>query len=134
MSATVHVLLVDDEPDFVEPLAFWLQAKGYRVSTAANGREAVQRVKQDSPDIIFLDIHMKEMDGLEALRQIRAFNRDLPVIMVTATGHVEENFRKAKELGVSGFFPKHTSLSELSRIIEASLRSHVKLKSSKTDQ
>ena len=130
MSKEIHVLLVDDEPDFIEPLSFWLKTKGYRVSTVSSGEEAVRLVKDDPPQIVFLDIHMHGMDGLEALRQIRTFNPELPVIMVTATGSVEENFRKAKKLGVSGFFPKHTSLDELGSIIESSLRSHAKLKSS----
>ncbi len=126
----VRVLLVDDEPDFVEPVSFWLQSKGYEVAAAGTGKDALKQLEQQMPDIVFLDIHMPDMDGLETLRKIRARNKELPVIMVTATYQVAAHFPKANELGISGFFPKHTSLSELVRIIETSLRAHVKLKPS----
>ena len=126
----VRVLLVDDEPDFIEPVSFWLQSKGYTVAAAATGKEALEQIAKEMPDIVFLDIHMPDMDGVETLRRIRALSKDLPVIMVTATYQVAAHFPKANELGISGFFPKHTSLSELVRIIETSLRAHAKLKPS----
>ena len=126
----VKVLLVDDEPDFVEPVSFWLQSKGYDVVSASNGKDALKQMEGAMPDIVFLDIHMPDMDGLETLRKIRALSKTLPVIMVTATYQVAAHFPKANELGISGFFPKHTSLSELVRIIETSLRAHAKLKPS----
>lgn len=127
-SRNIRVLLVDDEPDFLEPVSFWLQSKGYTVSTALDGRQALEHIKQSPPDIVFLDINMPGMNGLETLREIRAISRELPVIMVTAVYQDEKNFSQASELGIAGFFPKHTSLSELVRIIETSLRAHSKLK------
>ena len=128
-SRNIRVLLVDDEMDFLEPVSFWLQSKGYTVSTALDGKQALEAVTQSPPpDIVFLDINMPQMNGLETLRAIRAISRELPVIMVTAVYQDEKNFSQASELGIAGFFPKHTSLSELVRIIETSLRAHTKLK------
>lgn len=129
MERTVNVLMVDDETDFLEPVAFWLKSKGYAVTTLTNGEEAVELVKRAPPDVIFLDINMPGIDGIETLRRIRALNRDLPVVMVTAAYQDEKNISQASSLGIAGFFPKNNSLSELVRVIETCLRVHTKLKS-----
>ena len=130
----VKVLLVDDEADFLQPVSFWLRAKHYDVRTASNGEEALERVKQELPDIIFLDINMPKMNGIETLRNIRAEHKLLPVIMVTASYQNEVYFRDANALGISGFFPKSSSLSELANIIDISLRAHAKLKNAQNGQ
>ena len=127
MDKPISVLLVDDETDFTEPIAFWLKSRGYAVATAKNGREAVQRVKDNTPDIVFMDIHMPVMNGLEALKNIRSFNKELPIIMVTAVYGDEGNVTKAGELGVSGFFAKNYTFDQLVAMIHATLRTHKKL-------
>ena len=129
MERTIRVLLVDDEADFIEPVAFWLKSKGYAITAASNGAEAIALIKRDAPDIVFLDLHMPIMDGLQTLRRIRGFNKDLPVIIITAVYQDRESFTQANALGISGFFPKQSSLSSLARIIETSLKAHAKLKS-----
>ncbi len=128
MGRTIRVLLVDDEEDFVMPVSYWLQSRGYETATVANGQEALDAIEKQMPDIVFMDINMPVMDGLETLRRIRELYKGLPVIMVTAAYQDEKNFEKANKLGISGFFPKHSSLPELGRIIEASLRAHTKLR------
>ena len=128
MDRTIRILLVDDETDFLTPVSFGLQARGYLVTTASNGQQALERITQEAPDVVFLDIHMPVMDGLETLRRIRALTKDLPVIMVTAVYQDEKNFATANALGISGFFPKQSSLADLVKIIETSLRAHAKLK------
>jgi CheY-like chemotaxis protein len=125
---SIRVLLVDDEMDFLQPVAFWLRAKNYEVATANNGQEAMDRLSKEMPDIVFLDINMPVMNGIETLRNIRAQHQHLPVIMVTASYQQESYFRDAHKLGISGFFPKSSSLSELANIIDISLRAHAKLK------
>ncbi len=129
MERTINVLMVDDETDFLEPVAFWLKSKGYAVTTVTNGEEAVELVKRAPPDVVFLDINMPGIDGIETLRRIRALTRDLPVVMVTAAYQDEKNISQASSLGIAGFFPKNNSLSELVRVIETCLRVHAKLKS-----
>jgi two-component system nitrogen regulation response regulator NtrX len=122
----IRVLLVDDELDFIQPVSFWLRAKNYDVRTANTGQEALERLQQEVPDIVFLDINMPGMNGIETLRQIRTVHQHLPVIMVTASYQNETYFRDANSLGISGFFPKSSSLTELATIIDVSLRAHAK--------
>ena len=129
MERAINILMVDDETDFLEPVAFWLKSKGYEVMTLTNGEEAVELVKRAPPDVIFLDINMPGIDGIETLRRIRALSKDLPVVMVTAAYQDEKNISKVSSLGIAGFFPKNNSLSELVRVIETCLRVHTKLKS-----
>lgn len=83
--------------------------------------------KEKKPAVVFLDINMPGMDGLETLRKIRKFDKELSVIMVTAYAD-EEKFSQAKKLDTSGFFPKGGSLEELQKTIEVTLRTHKKLK------
>ena len=127
MEEKTKILLVDDEPDFLVPIAFWLNSKGYEVVVASSGEKAINMVKEKKPNIVFLDINMPGMDGLETLRRIRKFDRDLSVIMVTAYAD-EEKFSQAKKLNTSGFFPKGGSLEELQKTVEVTLRVHKKLK------
>jgi CheY-like chemotaxis protein len=123
----VNVLLVDDESDFIEPIAFWLKSRGYVVTTCRNGREAVESVKAGVPDICFMDINMPVMDGLDALRSIREFNKDLPIVMVTAAFSSDDKITRAKELGISGFFAKNYTFDQLVQMIQVTLRTHKKL-------
>ena len=80
----IKILIVDDERDFLETMGFWLKSKGYIVDMADNGKTAIEKIKQDVPDVVFLDVVMPEMDGIETLREIRKVNPDLSVVMVTA--------------------------------------------------
>jgi len=120
----IQVLLVDDETDFTEPIAFWLKSRGYGVASAVNGEQAIQMVRASRPDIVFLDINMPVMDGLEALKYLRDFDKDLPVIMVTAAFGSEDKITRAKELGVSGFFAKNYTFDQLVQMIQVTLRTH----------
>lgn len=124
----IRVLLVDDETDFIEPIAFWLKSRGYAVEMCRNGRESVERVKGSAPDIVFMDINMPVMDGLDALRSIREFNKDLPIVMVTAAFSSDDKITRAKELGISGFFAKNYTFDQLVQMIQVTLHTHKKLR------
>lgn len=126
MKHVLRILLVDDEVDFVEPVRYWLKMQGHVVTTAANGAEALQLLKHDTPNIIFLDINMPVMDGVETLTRIKKLYPTLPVIMLTAAHHDQDLFTKTKTLGASGFFPKQSSLAELGAVIDTILRMHEK--------
>lgn len=133
MEGKTQVLLVDDEADFLVPITFWLKSKGYSVSVATSGEKAIKIIKEEKPDLVFLDINMPVMDGLETLRRIRKFDKDRSVIMVTAYAD-EEKFTEARKLQTSGFFPKGGSLEEMQKIIEVTLRTHKKLKISQKSE
>lgn len=118
--AAVEILLVDDETDYAETMAFWLKAKGYQVVTAPNGEEALARLAERTPAIVFLDILMPGMDGIETLRRIRTTHPRLPVIMVTAYAS-EERMQEAQSLGAVGFFPKAADFSQAATLIARAL-------------
>ena len=126
-----RILWVDDETDFLELVGFWLKSQGYDVTTLTSGIEALKMIETQPPDVVFLDIHMPQMDGLETLTKLRKIEKDLPVIMVTAYPEEEKNFATAIKLSVSGFFPKQISLPKLKTSIETILATHAKLNSPK---
>src|SRR5512135_815252 len=105
MDKPLNILLVDNEAEFLEAITYWLETKEHRVQVCYTGPEAIDIIKKSPPDIVFLDIYMPDMDGMEVLRQIRSFNTTLPVVMVTGYPK-EEKMNEAVRLGVSGFFPK----------------------------
>ncbi len=79
---SITVLVVDDEPRLVDVLRLDLEIEGYRVVAASNGYEALDRLKDDLPDLVVLDVMMPEMDGFETLRHIREVS-NVPVVMLT---------------------------------------------------
>jgi CheY-like chemotaxis protein len=123
MPEPIRVLLVDDEEDFIESVSFWLTSKGYRVSKARSGEAALELLKENRQDVMFLDVMMPGIDGVETLRRLRAFDKSIPVILVTASDMTDENrYAGAKALGVSGLFPKGSSLTQLTQALEVALR------------
>jgi two-component system response regulator MprA len=123
MPEPIRVLLVDDEEDFIESVSFWLTSKGYQVAKARSGEAALALLKENRQDVVFLDVMMPGLDGVETLRRLRAFNKSIPVILVTASDMTDENrYAGAKALGVSGLFPKGSSLTQLTQALEVALR------------
>jgi len=123
MGDKIHVLLIDDELDFLEVISSWLSSKGYETSNARNGKEAISVIKSSRPDIVFVDFRMPIMDGIETLVNIRKFDKEIPVIMLTAHGD-KKRLKKAKKLGASGFFHKGDDITKLEIMIESVLRAH----------
>ncbi len=123
MEKSLNILLVDNEAEFLETITYWLETKEHHVQMCYTGPEAIELIKKSAPDIVFLDIYMPEMDGMEVLRRIRSFNQTLPIVMVTGYPK-EEKMTEAIKLGISGFFPKSGSFEELGRIIKAVIRTH----------
>lgn len=79
------ILVVDDEKLIVKGIKFSLEQDGFLVDTAFDGEEALQKVKENSYDIMLLDVMLPKIDGFEVCRQIREFS-DIPIIMLTAKG------------------------------------------------
>lgn len=79
----VKILWADDEIDLLKPHIMFLENKGYQVTTATNGRDAVDMVKGNEFDIIFLDENMPGLNGLETLVQIKNIRNHVPVVMIT---------------------------------------------------
>ena len=115
-----RVLVVDDEPHIRAVLRGYLEADGFAVSEAADGEAAVRRLHQDAPDLVLLDVMMPGVDGLEVLRQVRAFS-DVYVILVTAR---TEEVDKLVGLGVGAddYVTKPFSPREVTARVKAVLR------------
>lgn len=116
MEKKKRILLVDDEPDFVELISHRLQINGYEVIAAADGKEALNILEKERFDAVLLDIIMPQMDGLTTLKLIRKRDKDLPVFMLTAYSD-DERFKAANKLNASGFIVKTADLQkEISNI------------------
>lgn len=114
------VLVADDESRMVRFIRMNLEVEGCRVIEASNGLEAVEKVREELPDVVILDVMMPEMDGFEALHQIREFS-DVPVIMLTVRADEEDRVR-GLELGADDYLSKPFSPRELVSRIKAVLR------------
>jgi len=113
------ILIVDDEIDFLELMKVRLEANGYEVVTANNGKEALEKFRNDKPAAILLDIMMPEMDGLSVLKQIREQDAVLPVFIVTAFSN-EDRIKAAGKMNATGFIIKTQDLSkEIKNITQA---------------
>ncbi len=123
MTESARVLLVDDEQDFLETMSFWLTSKGYQVSTALNGPRALGLLQGGQYNVVFLDVLLPEMDGIEILRRIRMFNKTIPVILVTTSPLTDKNtYAGAMAMGISGVFPKGSSPEQLGEVLQVALR------------
>lgn len=111
-----RVLIVDDEPDFVEVISEFVRMRGFEALAAYDGPEALQKVKEERPHIVFLDIRMPGMDGLEVLRRIRQIDREVGVIMLTAVED-ERTGREALLLGAFDYLVKPVDLAYLDRVL-----------------
>ena len=113
----IDVLLVEDDPSVLEMYRLKLELDGYRVSTALDGEDGLKKAGDFSPDIIFLDIRLPKMDGLEVLRKLRAQDktREIPVIILSNYDE-EDLIARGLRLGAHEYLIKArttpTSLSE----------------------
>jgi DNA-binding response OmpR family regulator len=114
------ILVVDDEPTLRETLAEALDADGFRVVTAADGREALLRFREQRPDLVVLDLMLPELSGVEVCRIIRQ-ESGVPILMLTAKSS-EIDKVLGLELGADDYVTKPFSLRELSARIRALLR------------
>ena len=99
------ILVVDDEISVCKELRLFLKGKGYSVAEAYSGDEALEAYKQESPDVVLLDIRMPGKDGIETLHELKALDPDASVIMVTAV-HEEEIAKKAMSEGAFDYITK----------------------------
>lgn len=116
----MKILIVDDEELLVKGIRFNLQNDGYEVITCTNGLEALQAAKNQSPDLIVLDIMMPEMDGLTACTHIREFS-NVPIILLTAKADDMDKLM-GFEHGADDYLTKPFNILELKARIRALLR------------
>jgi EAL domain-containing protein (putative c-di-GMP-specific phosphodiesterase class I) len=117
-----HILLVDDEVDFAETMALRLQMRGYEVSVAHNGEEALKKAKE-KPDLILLDVMMPSINGYAVCHRLRQDNetRHIPIIMLTAKQMPQDKV-EGLQIGADDYITKSFDAEELFARIEALLR------------
>ena len=115
-----RILIVDDERHIVQVVRMNLEMERYQVITASSGTEALERVRQDLPDLVLLDVGMPELDGFETLQLLREVS-DVPVIMLTVRSD-EDDIIRGLELGADDYITKPFRARELSSRIRTVLR------------
>ncbi|MFH1094148.1 MAG: response regulator [Candidatus Omnitrophota bacterium] len=123
MEDRIKVLLVDDEVDFINMMQYWLISKNFEADVLYSGENVVQLVKEKDYSIMFLDLKLPGIEGIEILKQIREVDKKIPVIIFSAYG-TAQSLKEATALGISGFFAKEKGFDEAARLIHTALRIH----------
>ena len=120
---TIKILVVDDEPDLVELVSYNLKKEGFKVVTASNGEDALEKIRKDGYNLIILDLMLPGIQGVELCRMLRSNPRTetIPIIMLTAKGEVTDRIR-GLETGADDYMTKPFSPKELVARVNAVLR------------
>ena len=86
----MKILIIDDDPEIVEMLEVFFKSIGHQVAAAVTASDGIKQVVMYSPDIVFLDIRLPDKDGIEALKEIKKINKNLPVLMITGYKEAEK--------------------------------------------
>ena len=114
------ILLVDDSPDLLKLIGARIKQWGYGLIKAQDGQEALRMAKEEDPDIIILDYMLPDSDGIKVLRQIREFNKTVPVIMFTAYPEISA-MDEARDLAISAFIPKFNIYSDIDPLLKSAI-------------
>ena len=111
-----HILVVDDEPSMLRYLQTVLELDSYRVSTASNGLEAVEKVQRETPDLVLLDMVMPGADGLETLQRIRETRPSTKVVMLSCVRDTRK-VAQAMRLGAQDYLSKPVQKEEMDEVL-----------------
>lgn len=112
----INALVVDDEEVMRSLFTDLLTERGYKVTTAKNGREAVEKIKETDYTVVFIDIHMPVMNGVEALKEIKEIAPQLKIVMMDS--YPNALMKEAKEKGAVTCIHKPFEIKEVMKIIE----------------
>lgn len=116
-----RILMIDDEESFLVLASHRFRKHGHQVMTALNCETGLNLLKTVPVDVVFLDMRMPGVDGVETLLRIRKIKKDLPVIVVTAHAS-EETMTEVRRLGISAVFNKSGNLADLHSVMETALK------------
>ncbi len=117
---SLAILIVDDEPNLPHQLARYLRKRNYEVYTAGDGEAGLRELQKYTIDLVLLDVRLPKLGGLEVLARIRQQEPELPVVMLTAYGDVQ-NAVSAMKLGASDYLLKGFDLEELLLVVQRAL-------------
>lgn len=122
-SMAPHILVVEDEKNISKVISYNLEREGYRVGSAKDGEEALEKARKEPPDLVILDLMLPKLDGLEVCRQLKGDPKlaQIPVIMLTAKTQ-EADRVVGLEMGADDYIPKPFSTRELVARVKAVLR------------
>jgi two-component system response regulator MprA len=112
-----RVLVVDDDPQVVRLLRVNLELEGYDVVSASDGQQALDAVDADSPDLVVCDVMMPGMDGVEVVRRLRADNKTVPVVMLSAKA-MRSDMRAGLDAGANEYVTKPFDPAELIEVVD----------------
>ncbi|HDZ26409.1 MAG TPA: sigma-54-dependent Fis family transcriptional regulator [Candidatus Aminicenantes bacterium] len=125
--AREKILVIDDEPDIGWLFSKILSEEGYKVLISLNGEEGISKIKKEKPDLVFLDLKLPGMDGMEILQEIRTFNKDLLVIVLTAYETVKTAV-EAMKLGAVDYLSKPVNIDRIKTTIKNAIRTQTLIK------
>ncbi|HEX2954566.1 MAG TPA: response regulator transcription factor [Bacillota bacterium] len=126
------ILIVEDEPNIAETVAYSLEKEGYKVTVCGDGKVGLEQIFRDDPDLVILDLMLPGMDGMEVCRQVRR-KSEVPIIMLTAK---EDEIDRVLglELGADDYITKPFSLRELTARVKTVLRRSGRSESPPTEE
>ncbi|MCK4422875.1 MAG: sigma-54-dependent Fis family transcriptional regulator, partial [Candidatus Omnitrophica bacterium] len=114
------IVIVDDELSMVEFLSNMLIQDGYQVESTTDGKQAIDLVRANSPDIVISDIKMSPLNGLQILKQVKQINPEINVIMITAFGSIEGAVGAVKD-GAYDYITKPFKIENIRSVIKRAL-------------
>ncbi|MBD3284865.1 response regulator [candidate division WOR-3 bacterium] len=120
MNPAIKILLVDDEEAFTDVVSALLTAQGFKVEVANDGRSALNQIRSASFDLVITDLNMPLLDGIQLIRQVRAFAKDQRFMVVTGYPS-QESYQEAFEMGVLKYISKPFLPDRFINIVKESL-------------
>lgn len=127
MSEQIKLLIVDDEVKFLETLAKRMELRGFEVTTAVNGDDALATADKEKFDLALVDLKMPGMDGDELLAKLKANHKYLEVIILTGHGSLDSAVECTK-LGAFGYLPKPYEIDKLSETLKEAFEARMNKK------
>jgi CheY-like chemotaxis protein len=122
---SLKVLFVDDEEEFVRTMAARMELRDLGGDVALSGEQALTMLREDTPDVIVLDLRMPGMDGLEVLRQVKATYPQIEVVVMTGRGS-EQDEETARQLGAFAYLTKPVDINTLMETVRSAGRARAR--------
>ena len=117
------ILVADDDPDILSIVSMSLEAQGYTVYKATNGREAVDLTRQHRPDLVLMDMMMPVVSGYEAVTELKAdpATRDITIVGLSAKA-MATDMERATDVGIDGYITKPFRIAQVLTVVESYLQ------------
>lgn len=122
MAEKKTVLIIDDDPDIIETVQIILSAKGYHIISASSGRQGIEMLRTNRPDMILCDMMMEAIDsGMQTAQQIQQEHGDIPVFLLSSIAEMTAATTQIRELGFNGIIQKPVDPARLTATVQSIL-------------